>query len=140
MSMSCPLSSIPSDLSLTHHGQQVQSLDSLLSLFFFSFDLPPLFYSLFFALYSSVFIGKKQGRERLGQPLCCHPPTRGKLWANGGGVDLFLKGSQRLFEGEGDGKQGNKTFFFPCFLHFQGEEERLQCSSKPHRFGFFFFT
>ena len=40
--------------------------------------------SFFLALPSPVFIGKKQGRERMGRPLCCRPstapPTRGKLW------------------------------------------------------------
>jgi hypothetical protein len=47
-------------------------------------------------------------------------------------VEVFLRESWQWKTGE------EKIFFFPCFAR-PGEEERLQCRSKRHRFGLFFF-
>jgi len=55
-------------------------------------------------------------------------------------VDVFLKGSRRLFEGRDGGDKGRKIFFFPCFTH-PGEEEDRQCRQNdtvsPFSFSFF---
>jgi hypothetical protein len=60
-----------------------------------------------------------------------------RLYKRGYGPRLF-----DAFEGEKSVKtKEEKIFFFPCFAR-PGEEERLQCRSKRHRFGllgFFFF-
>jgi len=39
-------------------------------------------------------------------------------------VDVFLKGSRRLFEGRDGGDRGRKIFFFPCFTRPRVEEDR----------------
>jgi hypothetical protein len=93
----------------------------------------------------SVFIGKTEGRERQGQPMCSRPggcilsvflyPVEGhrsKLRQVGyfGSASFWWFWRKREWT-----KQGRKIFFFPC-LACPGEEERLHCRSKRHRFGF----
>ena len=75
----------------------------------------------------------------LYHPRDTSPPqtlTRGKLCR-------WRVPSRRLFGSSGEGKVvktgGRKIFFFPCFAR-PGEEERLQCRSKWHCFGLFFFV
>jgi hypothetical protein len=128
----------------------------LLLFFFFSFSslgyllsIPILLLSsfslflfsalLFFALSSPVFRGKNRGERGRGGHCAVVPPTRGKLWASRGSVGVFLKGSQRLFEGEGGGKQENKTFFFPCFLHVQGKNKGYSTVQNGIVLGSLFF-
>jgi hypothetical protein len=94
---------------------------------------------LFFALSSPVFRGKNRGERGRGGHCAVVPPTRGKLWASRGSVGVFLKGSQRLFEGEGGGKQENKTFFFPCFLHVQGKNKGYSTVQNGIVLGSLFF-
>jgi len=128
---------------------------SLLRFFSSSFGLPLLF-SLLSLLFSAlsflfpphfsralpVFIGKTGEIEARGGhyaiapkiargthlPLLQHVESFGQV----GLVDVFLRESWQWKTEE------EKIFFFPCFAR-PGEEKRLQCRSKRHRFGLFFF-
>jgi len=78
----------------------------------------------YFALSSPVFIGKKQGRERPGWPLCCRPstvpPICGKLRASGGslvGVFLGHRGKRRRWE------QGKKKSSSSSASRVQGKKK-----------------
>ena len=115
-------------------------LFSLLSLLFsaLSFLFPPICLVL-----SPVFIGKTGEIEAGGGPYAATPKTaRGthllpllqhvESFGQVGLVEVFLRESWQWKTGE------EKIFFFPCFAR-PGEEERLQCRSKRHRFGLFFF-
>jgi len=140
-------------------------LFSLCFFFFFSFSCSSflssssgLIFFLSFGLFTlsstllcsppSVFIGKTEGRERQGRPMCnrlggcilsvfLYPVEghRSKLRQVGyfGSASFwwFWRKRERT-------KQGRKIFFFPC-LACPGEEERLHCRSKRHRFGLFLF-
>jgi len=103
------------------------SLRSLLSIPILLLSSFSLSLSFFLALPSPVFIGKKQGRERTGRPLCCRPSNTRKAL---GYVGVFLKGKMAVTEEE-------KIFFFPCFAR-PGEEEDPQCRLKQHYLGLFF--
>jgi len=122
--------------------------DPLLYSFLFSFST--LLCTFFFVL-PPVFIGKNRGRTWLGRPLCCRPTTargahsllfsppcgrpRVKGYTSGAMVGVFLM----LLRERSRWKQRKKQiFFFPCFSR-PGEEERLQCRSKRHRFGLLVF-
>jgi hypothetical protein len=103
------------------------SLGCLLSIPILLLSSFSLSLSFFLALPSPVFIGKKQGRERTGRPLCCRPSN---TWKALGYVGVFLKGKMAVTEEE-------KIFFFPCFAR-PGEEEDPQCRLKQHYLGPFF--
>jgi hypothetical protein len=45
-----------------------------------------------------------------------------------------------FLEEEKSVKTGEQNFLLPMFSMRPGEEEKLQCLSKRHRFGFFFLT
>ena len=111
--------------------------------FLFSFALPPLFSTLsllfcsflFFALSSPVFIGKNQGRERLGWLMRCRPSNTWKAlgkWGSLVGIFFMLLRRRKSVK-----TGGRKIFFFPCFARLR-EEEDPQCRSKRHRFSPFF--
>jgi hypothetical protein len=99
-----------------------------LSLFFLSALLSPSPVSFFLLL--PCFYKQKQGRDMAGAATVLlplhHPSNTWKVsfWQVGL-VDVFLKGSQCLFEGRDGGDRGRKIFFFPCFAH-PGEEENPQ--------------
>jgi len=103
------------------------SLGSLLSVPILLLSSFSLSLSFFLALPSPIFIGKKQGRERTGRPLCCR---HSNTWKALGCVGVFLKGKMAVIEEE-------KIFFFPCFAR-PGEEEDPQCRLKQHYLGPFF--
>jgi hypothetical protein len=94
------------------------SLGSLLSI--------PLFFSASFLLCFPCFYRQKQVRKRTVESF----------------RQVGVLGQQRLFELKGGRKavkiQGNAASF-PCFSARPGEEENLQCCSKQHRFGTFFY-
>jgi hypothetical protein len=104
--------------------------------------LVPLF---FFALHSLVFIGKNRGgRDRGGHCAAAPPPplqhvkSLGK-W--GSLVGVFLKGSRRLFEGEGGGKQRKKNLLLPLLRASRGRRRpTVPFKTAPFRASLFFFT
>jgi len=108
----------------------------LLFFFFFFFFLSrfsPLYPSLFFCLFFSASF------------LLCFPCFYRQKQVRKRTVESFRQVGvlgQRLFELKRGRKavkiQGNAASF-PCFSARPGEEENLQCCSKQHRFGTFFY-
>jgi len=120
-------------------------LSSLLCFFsFFSFGLPPLFYSLVLPLLLSLsfcslfpcFYRQKTGERETEWPLCCYPftapPTRGKLWASGGVLGRrHFDAFQKKKVGENRGK---KNLLLPLLRASRGRR-RLTVPFKTAPFG-----
>ena len=127
------------------------NLSSSLGLLVFSFfrSFPLSFSCSPFVLSPSVFIGKTEGERGRGDhcaatsqpPKWCIPSVflylvvghRSELRQVGcfGSASFWWFGRKRERV-----KQGRKDFFFPCLAR-PGEQERLHCRSKRHRFELF---
>jgi len=121
---------------------------SLLCFFFFffllvfplSYPFSLLFSFFFFALSFPVFIGKKQGRERRGRPLCCRPSNTWKALGKWGWCRcLFEKESTSFWRGRRWKTEEEKSSSSTA-SHIQGKKKTYSAVQKGIVSGFFFFN
>jgi len=135
-------------------GNDSVCFSSLSSLFFILFSassfffllvfplscaLSLLFSSFFFALSFPVFIGKKQGRERRGRPLCCRPSNTWKALGKWGWCRcLFEKESTSFWRGRRWKTEEEKSSSSTA-SRIQGKKKTYSAIQKGTVSGFFFF-
>ena len=98
-----------------------------------------LFSSFFFALSFPVFIGKKQGRERRGRPLCCRPSNTWKALGKWGWCRcLFEKESTSFWRGR-QWKTEEEKSSSSTASRIQGKKKTYSAVQKGTVSGFLFF-